>query len=271
LEEEKQENIKEENLNQKKSVETKTRTRPEIENKNNIYFVKVYKKRLLLALGILVAIVMLIFRIELATQENHNLAKGLPIDFNSEIYLDLNPGLEEFWNSKGIKHNNRQELLNHAEIHFLGFGNKDGWIYKGNFQKIFYNKYLPIDLIPRQIFVIPVILLAILLAFDFVNAQAIDKFKKFKKHNIIRISIILALAIFCGTVIYMLPYITKSVHNKTVGLPFDFDPETYLEINPGLEQFWTSKGIKHKSKKALLEHAETHYRDFGAKDNWKYK
>jgi hypothetical protein len=63
----------------------------------------------------------------------------------------------------------------------------------------------------------------------------------------------------------------QKIHNREIGLPPDFDPKTYLEINPGLEQFWTSKGIKHKSKKALLEHAEIHYRDFGAKDNWQYK
>ena len=72
------------------------------------------------------------------------------------------------------------------------------------------------------------------------------------------------------TTIQILVYQQK-IHNKEIGLPPDFDPKTYLEINPGLEQFWTSKGIKHKSKKALLEHAEIHYRDFGAKENWKYK
>jgi hypothetical protein len=61
------------------------------------------------------------------------------------------------------------------------------------------------------------------------------------------------------------------VHNIETGLPPDFDPKKYLELNPGLEKFWISKGIKHTSKKALLEHAEIHYRDFGAKDNWQYK
>lgn len=55
------------------------------------------------------------------------------------------------------------------------------------------------------------------------------------------------------------------------GLPADFDPKRYLELNPGLETFWASQSIKHNSKRELWDHAELHYKGFGAKDGWRYK
>jgi hypothetical protein len=62
----------------------------------------------------------------------------------------------------------------------------------------------------------------------------------------------------------------QQAHNKEVGLPLDFDPATYLEINPGLVEFWKSHGI-HESGEVLLNHAEEHYKAFGSKDGWKYR
>ncbi|HWA35548.1 MAG TPA: hypothetical protein VG737_15510 [Cyclobacteriaceae bacterium] len=62
----------------------------------------------------------------------------------------------------------------------------------------------------------------------------------------------------------------RQEHNKEAGLPLDFDPATYLEINPGLVEFWESHGM-HESGDVLLNHAEEHYKAFGAKDGWKYK
>lgn len=65
-------------------------------------------------------------------------------------------------------------------------------------------------------------------------------------------------------------YLIKT-HNIEHGLPADFDPKRYLELNPGLETFWASKSIKHNSKRELWDHAELHYKGFGAKDGWRYK
>jgi hypothetical protein len=62
----------------------------------------------------------------------------------------------------------------------------------------------------------------------------------------------------------------QQAHNKEVGLPLDFDPATYLELNPGLVEFWESHGI-HESGEVLLNHAEEHYKAFGSKDGWKYR
>jgi hypothetical protein len=64
--------------------------------------------------------------------------------------------------------------------------------------------------------------------------------------------------------------VAQQTHNLEVGLPIDFDPELYLELNPGLIEFWHSRGI-NKSGQDLLNHAELHYKNFGIKDNWKYK
>lgn len=65
-------------------------------------------------------------------------------------------------------------------------------------------------------------------------------------------------------------YLIKT-HNIERGLPADFDPKKYLELNPGIETFWLSKGIKHISKRELWDHAELHYKGFGANDGWRYK
>lgn len=59
-------------------------------------------------------------------------------------------------------------------------------------------------------------------------------------------------------------------HNLAMGLPPDFDPELYLQMHPILVKFWNSRGI-FESGRPLLDHAEIHYRDFGAKDGWQYK
>lgn len=58
-------------------------------------------------------------------------------------------------------------------------------------------------------------------------------------------------------------------HNLAIGLPPDFDPELYLQMNPILIKFWNSKGI-FESGRPLLDHAEIHYREFGAKEGWQY-
>ena len=66
------------------------------------------------------------------------------------------------------------------------------------------------------------------------------------------------------------PNAAKKAHNISVGLPADFDPARYLELNPGIQDYWKASGI-NESGQQLLNHAEEHYIGFGAKDNWKYK
>ena len=80
------------------------------------------------------------FRYTLYTKEVHNKEVGLPPDFDPETYLRLNPGIQEYWESVGI-HETGPALLNHAEIHYLGFGSRDGWVYRSTFQRIFYPKF----------------------------------------------------------------------------------------------------------------------------------
>lgn len=62
----------------------------------------------------------------------------------------------------------------------------------------------------------------------------------------------------------------QQAHNRNVGLPVDFDPKTYLKLNPQIQKFWRSSGIK-ESGQALFDRAELHYKEFGSKDGWKYK
>ena len=61
----------------------------------------------------------------------------------------------------------------------------------------------------------------------------------------------------------------RAAHNLQLELPEDFDPEQYLKLNPGLEEYWKSTGI-NETGQALLDHAEVHYLHFGRKDNWKF-
>jgi hypothetical protein len=62
----------------------------------------------------------------------------------------------------------------------------------------------------------------------------------------------------------------RQLHNREAGLPLDFDPQIYLNLHPGLQEFWISVGMR-ESGQALLDHAEVHYKYFGAKDGWTYK
>jgi hypothetical protein len=81
-----------------------------------------------------------VFFVRLKQKEAHNLAAGLPPDFDPEVYLALHPGLEEYWHSVGMFETG-QALLDHAEIHYRYFGSKDNWSYRSTFQKILYPKF----------------------------------------------------------------------------------------------------------------------------------
>jgi hypothetical protein len=102
-------------------------------------FTKPYKNKffVFIFLGILAG--GFIFRYKMIQQEKHNIEVGLPIDFDPETYLILNPGLQEFWRSQGIFESG-QPLIDRTEIHYKYFGEKDHWRYRGPFQMIFYPK-----------------------------------------------------------------------------------------------------------------------------------
>ena len=234
-------------------------------------FINRYKKSLILFLGITIAVAALMFRVQLSAMEMHNTTAGLPIDFNSEIYLELNPGLEEYWRSVDIVHKDKMALWNHAEQHYIGFGSNDGWEYRSLLQKILYNKYVPINLIAWPFFLAPIIILLLLFLQTLISIEQAYRLINFLHLHKIKVIIAMAIIIFAFAAISGAPRVLRIIHNKEVGLPLDFDPEMYLKMNPQLEQYWESIGVNHQSRQALLEHAELHYRDFGAKDGWHYK
>ena len=79
-----------------------------------------------------------------------------------------------------------------------------------------------------------------------------------------------ALALVAGITVYQVKEAQSRTHNTETGLPVDFDPVFYLRSNPGLEEYWKSSGIS-KTGQRLLNHAEEHYKGFGANDGWQYK
>ena len=95
-------------------------------------------------------------------------------------------------------------------------------------------------------------------AFQFLNNQK-------------KIIVILAfISVLGGFTFYKFRKTRQEIHNIEAGLPADFDPAIYLRLNPGLEEFWKSQGINDSGQR-LLNHAEEHYKSFGARDQWRYK
>ncbi len=90
--------------------------------------------------------------------------------------------------------------------------------------------------------------------------------KPYKKTIIIFTSI----ALTTWLTAYQVEKAQCKTHNIEIGLPVDFDPAIYLRLNPGLEEYWKASGI-NESGQRLLDHAEEHYKGFGARDRWKYK
>ncbi len=103
-------------------------------------FVKPIRKILIVSLILCISVGLIFFRYTLHKKEVHNREGGLPIDFDPETYLKLNPGLQEYWESSGI-HETGPALWHHAEVHYIGFGSRDGWVYRSTFQRIFYPKF----------------------------------------------------------------------------------------------------------------------------------
>ena len=93
------------------------------------------------------------------------------------------------------------------------------------------------------------------------------QFIKNQKKIIVVLGIISVLGCFT---LYESTKTGQEIHNIETGLPADFDPAIYLRLNPGLEEFWKSQGINDSGQR-LLDHAEEHYKAFGAKDGWRYK
>jgi hypothetical protein len=93
-------------------------------------FIRSISKKSWVILGILTAACVLAwaiinYRIEFQKKQ-HNIEAGLPEDFNAVMYLDLNPQLVEFWNSKGINESGPL-LIKRAEDHYKAFGSKEGY------------------------------------------------------------------------------------------------------------------------------------------------
>ena len=103
-------------------------------------FIKPIRKILIAFLILSILTGLIFFRYTLYKNEVHNKEVGLPVDFDPEIYLKLNPGLQEYWESSGI-HETGPALWHHAEVHYIGFGSRDGWVHRSTFQRIFYPRF----------------------------------------------------------------------------------------------------------------------------------
>ena len=99
--------------------------------------IKPFRKILITLFIVVILAGLAFFRYTLYKKEVHNKELGLPSDFDPEIYLKLNPGLQEYWESSGI-HETGPALWHHAEVHYIGFGSRDGWVYRSTLQRIFY-------------------------------------------------------------------------------------------------------------------------------------
>ncbi len=249
------------------------------------YFVAPYINTFIIFATIALAIGVISFRYSMDNKETHNLSMGLPADFDPEIYLRLNPGLEEFWKSNGIN-DSGPRLLKHSEEHYQGFGSKDGWIYRGTFQKLLYPSSNKIMLEIWQIG------LPLFVWFFLVTLLYSNGFKKWMwltestvwksitricyqiwfQINVHKrtITLILSVAFIFLVILFRSTMAAKEGQNKEAGLPYDFDSEIYLRLNPGLELYWHSIGI-HESGIPLVHRPEDHYKGFGARDHWGYR
>jgi hypothetical protein len=130
------------------------------------------------------------------------------------------------------------------------------------------------QIISWQIIINP-ILLMLLLATELFQIRFIARSTGELKSGI-RLNYIRQMAIAFYCIILFIGYSyyknnsERTAHNLRIGLPSDFDPELYLEINPGLQEYWWSIGI-NESGESLLNRAELHYKAFGSKEGWKYK
>jgi hypothetical protein len=147
------------------------------------------------------------------------------------------------------------------------------------------NGYLPLS---PQVFINPVLLVLLFLGefgmIKFIrrdmpgepepNAKLIAALRQFTAAYVQpyrrKIMISSAVIVLAVSVMFFVQIKRREAHNTAAGLPIDFDPEIYLRLHPGLEEYWHSVGM-FESGQALLDHAEMHYLYFGAKDNWTYR
>ncbi|HEY5824301.1 MAG TPA: glycosyltransferase family 87 protein [Cyclobacteriaceae bacterium] len=99
-------------------------------------------------------------------------------------------------------------------------------------------------------------------------------FGKFKQATKIKhVVILLSTIIVIGSTWFLIEQNDKGKkqkHNIEAGLPIDFDPKKYLDLNPQIIEYWRSRGIVDTGK-TLYVRAEEHYKTFGAKEGYRFK